>query len=106
MATPENTNKELTINKEVAMTHLWSSYSRNPELIELEKVGLLRGLRRGKTDNVPLESIQESLSKQYHDWIEAYISKDIPEMKRTLADLRNVAGIIFLKLKEAGDKKE
>ena len=91
---------------------LWEKYSENPELKELEIQGLLRGLEKGKTMDVPLEVCFKSLEKQYKDWVRAFNIKPekakhkIPAMKKSLADLRNVAGIIFMKLKEGGDKKE
>ena len=81
-------------------------HSENPELKGLEIQGFLRGLKRGKTMDVPLHVLFASLEKQHRDWLIAYGGANISEMKKTLADLRNVAGIIFLKLNEGGDKKE
>ena len=100
MEKTKNQNNEIT-----TVRMLWSSYSRNPELIELEKQGILRGLRRGKTMDVPLVTLYSSLRKQYKDWLVAYDNKNILEMKTALADLGNVAGIIFLKLNEGGNRK-
>jgi len=91
-------------DEEVA-SMLWEKYSENPELKELEIQGFLRGLERGKTMDVPLQTLFTSLQKQHKDWLFAYFSKNIPEMKKTLADLRNVAGIVFLKLNKEGDRK-
>jgi len=98
-------------DEEVAIL-LRASFSEDPELKELEIQGFVRGLKRGKTMDVPLEVFFKSLEKQYKDWVRAFNIKPektkhkIPAMKKSLADLRNVAGITFMKLKEGGDKKE
>ena len=107
-------DKVKKLNDEITTAHMfWSSYSKNPELIELEKQGILRGLKRGKTMDVPLEVVVGSLKKQWSDFLATWTGyKNLPktkttteDLKRTLADLRNVAGIIFLKLNEGGDRK-
>jgi len=92
-------------NEEVAYM-LRSGFSENPELEELEIQGFVCGLKRGKTMDVPLRTLFRSLEKQHDDWLVAYVNKNILEMKKALADLRNVAGIMFLKLNEGGDRKE
>ena len=100
-------DKVKKLNDEITTARMfWSSYSKNPELIELEKQGVLRGFKREKTMDVPLHVLFASLEKQHRDWLIAYGGANISEMKKTLADIRNVAGIIFLKLNEGGDKKE
>ena len=84
---------------------LWYEVDGNDELSRLERDGFVRGEKRGKIMDVPLAILYASLRKQYKDWLVAYDNKNILEMKTTLADLRNVAGIIFLKLNEGGDRK-
>jgi len=102
---PLKKNESFKSDKEVASI-LWEKYSKNPELKELEIQGFLSGLKRGKTMDVPLRTLFRSLEKQHDDWLVAYVNKNILEMKKALADLRNVAGIMFLKLNEGGDRKE
>lgn len=75
------------------------------ELHRLEADGFLRGERKGKRMNVPWQDIVASLDKQYHDWLNAYAEGDPDAMKRTLADLRNLAGCVFLKIKEKEAKE-
>jgi len=75
------------------------------ELHRLEADGFIRGTEKGKTMNVPLWDLEESLRKQYRDWIKASVDGNVHEMKRTLADLRNLAGCVFLKIQEKEAKK-
>lgn len=77
---------------------LWEQIRENVCLEELEKDGLCRGEQRGKKPDVPVEVLQDALGKQYRDFMRAYGVFDENERKRCLADLRNVAGILFLKL--------
>jgi len=49
---------------------------------------------------VTLNVLFESLGKQYRDFVRAYGINDEEDMKRCLADLRNVTGCFFLKLME------
>ena len=83
---------------------LYNKISSDKELRDLEIEGFVRGAKKGKSMDVSLKELMQSLRKQYLDWLEAYNSKKIPDMKRTIADLRNDAGCVFLKLKEGGDK--
>lgn len=76
----------------------------NEELKELERQGFVRGEKKGKHMNVSLKELMQSLRKQYLDCLGAYNSKKISDMMCTIADLRNVAGCVFLKLEEGGDK--
>lgn len=102
------------VTDEKVASLLWKKYSENPELKDLEIQGLLRGFERGKIMDVPLEVVIDSLKKQWDDFLATWTGyKNLPktkttieDLKRALADLRNVAGIIFIKLKEGGDKKE
>ena len=90
-----------TNEEEVAEIRYRYPITINKELKALEIEGFVRGLRKGKTMNVTLDKIVlESLHKQYLDFLKAYGSQDKDEMKRTLADLRNVAGCVFLKILE------
>jgi hypothetical protein len=91
----------LSNEEEVALSH-FNRIHGNKQLQELEKAGFLRGIKRRKTMNVSLKEIEDSLDKQYHDFLKAYGDNDKKMMLRCLADLRNVAGCVFLKLtKEA-----
>lgn len=79
---------------------LWNQITENVHLEELEKEGLCRREQRGKKPDVDVAVLCDSLGKQYRDFVRAYGISDRQEMKRCLADLRNVAGIMFLKLEE------
>ena len=77
----------------------------NVELRAYELRGLLRGEEDGKTMNVPLSTVLHSLEKQEKDLAEAilkfYVKQvDAASLKKCLADIRNVAGLCFLKLQE------
>jgi len=91
----------------MALTGLkfWNEVDGNDELSKLEQDGFVRGEKRGKTMDVPLQILFGSFEKQHKDWLVAYTNKNILEMKVALADIRNVAGIIFLKLNEGGNRK-
>jgi len=87
---------------------LWQKIVMNGELMELEQLGFEHGEKQGKTMDVPLEIVVESLYKQIEDFraawynyqVHTYKQHTIPLLKKTLADLRNVAGCVFLKLQE------
>jgi len=83
---------------------LYISISENKELKKLELKGFIRGAKKDKTMNVPLDDVVDGLRKQYKDFIYVWnsLEPDKEEMKRTLADLRNTAGCVFLKLVEGG----
>ena len=87
-------------------TRIYERIQTIVELRNLEIQGFIRGEKKGKTLDVPLVTLKMSLAKQFQDWLKAYDSKNIPDMKKAIADLRNVAGCVFLKLLEGGDKKE
>jgi hypothetical protein len=72
----------------------------DPDLRKLELLGFVKGAVKGKTMNVPFTEIVHSLDKQYHDFLRAYGDDDTEAIFMALADLRNVAGCVFLKLKE------
>jgi hypothetical protein len=101
-----NKEKLFKSSDEEIATLLHSSIVDNKELKDLEIQGFVRGQKQGKTDKVSLETLCYNLEKQYRDWLVACDSKLIPKMKKTLADLRNVEGIIFLKLNEGGETKQ
>jgi len=87
-------------NEEEQATFLYNSIRDNGELQTLEVQGFLRGAERKKTMDVDVNILFESLGKQYRDFVRAYGINDREDMKRCLADLRNVAGCFFLKLTE------
>lgn len=84
----------------------------NSELYDLEREGFIRGEKKGKTMNVAPFVIYQSLNKQIDDFKEAWYRfrlnrndiKTIMELKRTIADLRNVSGCMFLLVQELTDK--
>ena len=90
---------------------LWRQIRENISLEEMEKDGLFRGEERGKKPDVSFDILVGSLSKQMEDCHTAiqrlnneyYLTLDEAktELKKCLADLRNVAGIMFLRLEEA-----
>ena len=84
---------------------IYNKIQANIELQNLELRGFIKGDKKGKTMDVPLVALKMNLAKQFRDWLNAYDSKNILDMKKALADLRNVAGCVFLKLLEGGDKK-
>lgn len=79
---------------------LWERIRQNLVLEELEKEGLCRGEQRGKKPDVSIDVLALAVHKQYRDFVRAYVDDDKKEMKRCLADLRNVAGLVFLKLED------
>lgn len=94
----------LTIWEEVASS-LFNDIKNNKDLNDYELAGLAEGKKRGKRPDVPLKVLNDSLRKQYIDFCRAYGNDDKEQMKKCLADLRNVAGIYFLQLCSA-QKKE
>lgn len=84
----------------------------NKELRDLEIAGFVRGEEEGKDMDVPVGVVVDSLEKQWRDFADAYKryiedqydevkrKKAVLELKRTLADLRNVAGCSFLVLEK------
>jgi len=81
--------------------NLWIKIESCKDLKLLEIRGFIRGERKGKTMNVPPVIVFESLQKQWKDLENAfYCCSDNNELKKCIADLRNVAGCLFLKLLE------
>jgi len=78
---------------------LWKTIRNNKKLQALEKRGFTRGKRKGKTMNVSVGELYGSLAKQWRDLANTYLYGDnVGHVRRCLADLRNVAGCLFLKL--------
>ena len=86
--------------QEEAAMGLFTRINHNKKLLRLELEGFARGIDRKKTMDVSIQVLNDSLHKQYLDFLKAYGNDDHLEMKRCLADLRNVAGCFFLKLEE------
>ena len=81
--------------------NLWIKIESCKDLKLLEIRGFIRGEEKGKTMDVPLERVFQSLQKQWKDLENAfYCCSDNNELKKCIADLRNVAGCLFLKLLE------
>ena len=89
---------------------LYSKIFANGELIDLERQGFERGEKRGKTMEVDWLVVSLSLKKQMAD-LEHAINVglinapnqglyNLDEIKRAIADVRNVAGCLFLKMQE------
>jgi hypothetical protein len=73
----------------------------NSELIEREMGGLVEGERRGKKPTVSIDELVMALQKQFRDLQQDYALFDpcwVGRAKKSLADIRNVAGILFLAL--------
>lgn len=79
---------------------LWEKINVNIEPEHLEKRGFIRGEQKGKNMSGSMHDIHKGLLKQWHDYTKAYNDGDSKAIKRTLADLCNVAGCLFLKLQE------
>ena len=97
-------SKKLAL-KDLKGLDIYNTINTSKELEDLEIKGFLRGEKAGKTTNVPIGVIYESLSKQVKDLQDAYQfyqinSSQKEELKQKIADLRNVAGCLFLKLQE------
>jgi len=81
----------------------------NEALLEYELRGFLRGDEKGKTLNVSLDVLKNSLNQQHTQFESTYIDyvlgkKSRGDLMRCVADVRNVAGCIFLKLQEQDDE--
>lgn len=75
--------------------------SKNLKKLQIE--GLKRGEQRGKSMNWDTNTIRGSLNKQIKDWQESYQNHDSEDKehedeKRRLADIINVASLLFLRL--------
>lgn len=97
--------------------YLWKELARNKKLKQLENDGFHRGEKQGKTINVRLPEMWKSFRKQCDDLKGAYeevlekqtypygsfsqlTQADIDHLMQCVADVRNVAGCFFLKLKD------
>jgi len=85
--------------------------NENADLHDLELDGFIRGFRAGKTLNVGMQLLLNSLRKQVGDWESIFIdyilgNATLDDLKRRLADIRNVAGVIFLKVCERQKKQK
>lgn len=85
----------------------WERIAENKRLSTLEKVGFDIGISRGKTMDVSIEIMNGSVSKQWKDykWAWENYLRDKSELNRqavetAIANLRNVAGCMFLKIEE------
>jgi hypothetical protein len=73
----------------------------NNELYERELGGLIEGEQRGKKPTVSIDVLMMALQKQFLDLRQDYALSDpcwVGRAKKDLADIRNVAGILFLVL--------
>lgn len=94
--------------KSVAELRTLQRIWENPALRSLEVLGFKHGSRKGKTMKVNLQTVVNNLYKQVEDFRQAYHGylRDPDDadlqanLKMKLADLRNVAGCVFLKLQE------
>jgi len=83
--------------------NLWIKIESCRDLKLLEIRGFIRGEEKGKTIDVPLEKVFQSLKKQWEDLETTYFKYGSfypSKLKKCIADLRNVAGCLFLKLLE------
>lgn len=80
----------------------------NLKLRELENEGFKRGEERGKTMNIYEADILLSLEKQFKDLKFGFLLKTDAQRLKELADIRNVAGLLFLLIEnpEAFEKEE
>lgn len=95
---------------------MWSKITMNGELTCLEQEGFERGEKRGKTMDVDWLEAWQSLKKQMEDLrhaINVGLIKapkqglyNFDEIKRAIADVRNVAGCLFLKIQEIEKARE
>ena len=94
----------LDCNEEAAMG-LFLQIKENGKLNRLEIAGLGEGKRRGKSPHVSFEELHKALQKQWKDLEKACARTDQEwpmAVEKCLADLRNVAGILFLNV--SGEK--
>lgn len=89
---------------------LWLIVQSCEELLRYENEGFRKGEAKGKTMNVSLDDLLGSVHKQYDDFLNAYhayrkkpTSFNASDLKQTIADLRNVSALVFLKLKAIED---
>jgi hypothetical protein len=86
---------------EFRAAYILNQIQTNSELIEREIGGLREGERRGKKPTVSIDVLMMALQKQFRDLQQDYALYDpcwVGRAKKDLADLRNVAGILFLVL--------
>jgi hypothetical protein len=81
---------------------IWKMISRDFKLAELERSGFVKCVARktclnGVSHEERIRILRESLIKQFKDFEEA----EYEDRLEALADIRNVAGLLFLALKEA-----
>jgi len=79
---------------------LFYAIQLNEELRILKLRGFLKGDDDNKTMNCDLDTVLDSLAKQYEDVINAFEYCKIEKQKKALADLINISGCVFLKLIE------
>lgn len=79
----------------------YSKIVNSTNLTTMEIAGFIKCIARDRCQDGPnkIEALRDSLTKQFKDWGEVKVG-DIESEKEALADLRNVAGILFLALKE------
>ena len=84
----------------------------NAELTRLENDGFIRGDAKGKTmDNgdMPIlmkeAELYKALQKQFRELETAYTTVAKGELRRRIADVRNNAGCLFLKIEEERAQK-
>ena len=93
------------------MSELRKRITHNGKLRTFEILGFLRGEQKGKTMNVDPYALMEGVRKQMLDlearWATYYVTimpslkeKHLEEVEKAIADLRNNAGCLFLKLEE------
>jgi len=80
---------------------LWNKIRNNEMLQVREREGFKRGEARGKHMDYAAWTIFEiSLVKQWNDLFKAMCTGKASDKMRCIADLRNVAGCLFLKVEE------
>ena len=77
---------------------IYSRIRDNERLQDLELLGFRRGQEQGKTLAVTVDTVYANLEKQWRDLTNAWHAtpRDYAHIHRCLADLRNVAGCLFL----------
>lgn len=87
--------------------HLWDQIRNNSNLGVLELAGFIKGDICGKTMDVDSKTIFNSLDKQWWDFLMAWNTNGASEnIGESLANLRNVAGLLFVKLEEEEEEKK
>jgi hypothetical protein len=95
----EHTNPEDLLECKAA--EILKLIRQNRELYDRELGGFVEGERRGKKPNVSIEVLFKALEKQFADLKQDYSLCDpcwVGRAKKDLADIRNVAGVLFLVL--------